>query len=192
MKENYSRKICKNRGKTSVVEFNFSIIVGQTSEAVINKELFLNVVLGNLQKFFQKCFKNNTYEQLILELASKILLSLTISDKPSLKSVSFSLSESVSHNSTFIFATAVISRFGLSFSITAVFWVWALLCALSLQRFQIEYGNWLQSYHRGMEVSVSSSRFQPDNNGSHFGMSLVSHTMHPIICLNICPFNALS
>ena len=68
--ENYSVKICKIRGKTSIVEFNFSKIVGHKSEAVIYMELFLNVSLGILQSVFQNCSKNKTYKELILELVS--------------------------------------------------------------------------------------------------------------------------
>ena len=49
------------------------------------------------------------------------LLSLLKPYKPELKSVLFALSESMSHNSIFIFATAALSRFGLPLSITAVF-----------------------------------------------------------------------
>ena len=70
------------------------------------------------------------------------------------------------------FATTKFSRFGLSLSMTTVFWVWALLCTLGLRRLLIYWGNWLQSYHRGMKVPVSSSRFQQDTHGSHSCISL--------------------
>ena len=70
------------------------------------------------------------------------------------------------------FATTKFSRFGLSLSMTTVFWVWALLCTLGLRRLLIYWGNWLQSYHRGMKVPVSSSRFQQDTDGSHSCISL--------------------
>ena len=70
------------------------------------------------------------------------------------------------------FATRTFSPFGLSMSVTAVFWVWALLCALGLRRLLIYWGNRLQSYHRGMKVPVSSSHFQLDKHGSHFCISL--------------------
>ena len=72
----------------------------------------------------------------------------------------------------FLFVTTIFSRFGLSLSMTVVFWVWALLCALGLRRLLIYWGNWLQSYHRGMKVPVSSSRFQQDTHGSHSCISL--------------------
>ena len=111
MRKNWPGKICKNSRKTSIVELYFSKIVHHKSEAVIN-------ITWNFTIFFSELFKNNTYKKLILELVSEISLSMT---KPWLKSVSFSLSESTFHNSIFIFATAILSRFGLSLSITAVF-----------------------------------------------------------------------
>ena len=36
----------------------------------------------------------------------------------------------------------------------------------------IYWGIWLQSYHRGMKVPVSSSRFKQDTHGSHSCISL--------------------
>ena len=41
------------RGKTSIVEFDFSKLLGQKSDAVINIELFLNVFLRILRKFLE-------------------------------------------------------------------------------------------------------------------------------------------
>ena len=72
---------------------------------------------------------------------------------------------------TFIFATAAFSRFGLLLSMTVVFWVWALLCALGLRRLLIYWRSWLQSYYKGMKVPVSFSHLQPDKHGSHFCIS---------------------
>ena len=51
-----------------------------------------------------------------------------------------------------------------------------LLYALGLRPLLIYWGNWLQSYHRGMKVPVSSSRLQPDKRGSHFCISLFNAT----------------
>ena len=70
------------------------------------------------------------------------------------------------------FATTTFICFGLSLSMTEVFWVWALLYALGLRRLLIYWGNWLQSYHRGMKVPVFSTRFQRDKHGSDFCVSL--------------------
>ena len=72
----------------------------------------------------------------------------------------------------FFFVTTTFNRVGLSLSVTAVFRVWAFFCALGLRRLLIHWGNWLQSYHRGMKVPVPSSRFQQDTHESHFCISL--------------------
>ena len=87
-------------------------------------------------------------------------------------SVIFIIRISVLQLHFFFFVTTIFSRFVLSLSMTVVFWVWALLCALGLRRLLIYWGNWLQSYHRGMKVPVSSSRFQQDTHGSHSCISL--------------------
>ena len=46
-------RFVKIRGKTSIVEFDFSKVVGQKSGAVINIELFLKVFLRILKHFFE-------------------------------------------------------------------------------------------------------------------------------------------
>ena len=60
MGNNCSSKICKTQRKNIIVEFIFSKVVNQKSEAVTNMERFLNVFLGILQNF--------------LKLAKKIIL----------------------------------------------------------------------------------------------------------------------
>ena len=46
-------RFVKIGGKTSIVEFIFSKVVNQKSEAVTNMERFLNVFLGILQKILK-------------------------------------------------------------------------------------------------------------------------------------------
>ena len=46
-------RFVKLGGKTSIVEFNFSKVASQKSEAVTNMERFLNVFLGILQNFLK-------------------------------------------------------------------------------------------------------------------------------------------
>ena len=48
-----SARFWKIRGKTSIVEFDFSKVAGKKSGAVINMELFLNVYLRILQKYLE-------------------------------------------------------------------------------------------------------------------------------------------
>ena len=43
MRNSAPARFVKLRGKTSIAEHNFSKVVGQKSEAVINMELFLDV-----------------------------------------------------------------------------------------------------------------------------------------------------
>ena len=53
MGNNCSSKICKTQRKNIIVEFIFSKVVNQKSEAVTNMERFLNVFLGILQNFLK-------------------------------------------------------------------------------------------------------------------------------------------
>ena len=46
-------RFVKLGGKTSIVEFSFSKVARQKSEAVTNMERFLNVFLGILQNFLK-------------------------------------------------------------------------------------------------------------------------------------------
>ena len=139
-------------------------------------ELFLNVSSGIFTKVFTVYKKkNNTYEELLLELVDIWIRTITLTAKiwQTITGISviFIIKNSVPQLQTY-FATATFSGFGLSLPMAAIFWVWAFSCALGLRHFLIYWGSQLQSYHRGMRVPVSSSRFQPDEDGSHFFISL--------------------
>ena len=132
-------------------------------------ERFLNVFLGILQNF--------------LKLSRKIILtrscfwSVCLDQNyhlhcQNLTSYNWNQYHFYYQNQCPFFATTTFSCFSLSLSMTAVFWVWALLCALRLQCLVIYWGNWLQSYHRGIKVPVFSSRFELDKLESHFCISL--------------------
>ena len=60
MGNNCSSKICKTQRKNIIVEFIFSKVVNQKSEAVTNMERFLNIFMGILQN--------------VLKLSKKIIL----------------------------------------------------------------------------------------------------------------------
>ena len=53
MENNCLARFVKLRGKTSIVEFDFSKLLGQKFDAVIDMELFLNVFLRILLKFLE-------------------------------------------------------------------------------------------------------------------------------------------
>ena len=53
MKITVLARFVKLRGKTSLVEFDFSKFLGQKFDAVIDMELFLNVFLRILLKFLE-------------------------------------------------------------------------------------------------------------------------------------------
>ena len=133
-------------------------------------ECFLNVFFVILQSFLKLPKKNNTYEELLLELVN-IWIRTTALTAKILRNIT-GMTVIFIIRTIFIFATAAFSRFGLLLSMTVVFWVWALLCALGLRRLLIYWRSWLQSYHRGMKVPVSFSHLQPDKHGSHFCISL--------------------
>ena len=59
MRSSAPARFVKLRGKTSIVEYNFSKIVGQKSEAVINMELFLDV-FSNYWKGWRHKIKGNS------------------------------------------------------------------------------------------------------------------------------------
>ena len=99
---------------------------------------FVNVFLGILQNFLKLSKKEylqgaasgvNIWIRTII-FTAKILQTTTGI------SVIFIIRISVLQLHIF-FATTTFSRFGLSLSMTAVFWVWALLCALGLRRYYI-------------------------------------------------------
>ena len=133
-------RFVKLGGKTSIVEFIFSKIGNQKSEAVTNMERFLNVLLGILQNFLKlsktiiltrSCFWSK-YQNQNLHFHCHNLTNYNWN-----QCHFHYLSQCPTTPYFFFFATTTFSRFGLSLSMTAVFWVWALLCALGLRRYYI-------------------------------------------------------
>ena len=163
-------------GKTSIVEFIFSKVVNQKSEAVTNMQPFVNVFLGILQNFLKLSKKEylqgaasgvNIWIRTIIFTAKIVQTTTGIS-------VIFIIRINVLQFHIFWQQKhSVISvchcqwqqffEFGLFY----VHWDYDVITLLL-----IYWGYWLQSYHRGMKVPVSSSRFQQDTHGSHSCISL--------------------
>ena len=171
MGNNCSSKICKNPGK--IVEFDFREVVGQKSGAVINMELFLSVSFKILQKFLELFKKVHTHNKLILELVNiwirNIILIAKIWQTVTGVSVIFIIRISVSQLLMYFYDSSTQSVIVNNIC----FWIWALLCTLGFWRLFIVCSNWLQSYHEGIRVPISYSRFQSDKHGSHFSISLI-------------------
>ena len=178
MANNCSSKICKNRRKDINLELIFSKVVNQKSEAVTNMERFLNIFLGILQN--------------LLKLSKKIILIRSCFWSKYLDLNYYFHCQNltnygwnqchfhyqnqcpiITHFLFFLQQQLSVVSVCHCLTMTVVFWVWALWCALGLPRLLIYWGNWLQSYDRGMAVPVSSSRFQPYKHGSHFCISLL-------------------
>ena len=117
----------------------------------------------------------------------------------------FSLSESVFHNSLFIFATEAFSRFGLSLSITFVFWVTetgfepttTYFVKEDFSEFRLFYVHWAYgvcSLIEAIDYSYTTEewefQFPLQIRQTWFTLLyILIHTIHPIISLNICLFN---
>ena len=171
MANNCSSMICKNRRKNINLELIFSKVVNQKSEALTNMERFLNIFVGILQNF--------------LKLSKKIILTRSCFWSKYLdQNYHFHCQNLTNYNWNqchfhyqnqcptvpYFFLQQQLSVVSVChcLTMTVVFWVWALWCALRLWRLLIYWGNWLQSYHRGMKVPVSSSHFQPYKHGLYF------------------------
>ena len=139
MGNNCSSKICETPRK--------NIPCRAQSEDVINMKQFSECFLGNFAKVFRTLYKKITSTR---SWNSTIAFTAKIWQTITGISVIFIIRNSVPQLHIY-FCGSSFQSFGLSLSMTAILWVWALLCALDLRRLLIDKESWLQLYHRRMQ-----------------------------------------
>ena len=122
MGNNCSSKICKTQRKNIIVEFIFSKVVNQKSEAVTNMQPFVNVFLGILQNFLKlskKEYLQGAASGVNIWIRSIIFTAKILQTTTGI-SVIFIIRINVLQLHNFL-ATTTFGHVGLSLSMTAVF-----------------------------------------------------------------------